>query len=81
MNLPVIFFNNQELEVSPDDVRGGQGGQQSHGQTKAEVIWPVPLNIGQPLVHLDALNKHKQPQFCSSSSFNPHDSLWVQNAI
>lgn len=52
----------QEWEVWPDDVRGGQGGQQSHGQTEAEVIGPVSLNIGQPLVHLDTFNKQKEPQ-------------------
>lgn len=39
--------------VSPDDIGGGQGGQEGHGQTKAEIIRPIPLNVGQPLVHLD----------------------------
>lgn len=66
----ILFLINQELKVLPDDVWGGQGGQQSHGQTKAEVIGPVPLNIGQPLVHLNALNKHKQTRFCLSAPLN-----------
>lgn len=38
-----------------NDVGGGQGCQESHGQTKTKVIRPIPLNIGQPLVHFNTM--------------------------
>lgn len=50
-------------ETVPDDVRGRKRGEQSHGQTKAKVIRPVPLDVGQPLVHLDTSSRHKEADF------------------
>ena len=38
----------------PDYIGGGQSGQESHGQPEAKVVGPVPLDVGQPLVHLNA---------------------------
>lgn len=68
---------NQEVEALPDDIRGGQSSQQSHWQAEAEVIRPVSLNIGQPLVHLDAFNTQKKPQICLSSAFNTTKFIWL----
>lgn len=47
-------------ETLPDDVGGRKCGEQSHGQPKAKVIRPVPLDVGQPLVHLHTSSRHKE---------------------
>lgn len=53
-------FNQSKTFVLPNDVGGRQGCQKSHWQTKTKVIRPIPLNIGQPLVHFNAWNHNNK---------------------
>lgn len=50
---------SSSIKTLPDNVWWRKCSQQSHWQTKAKVIWPVSLNIGQSLVHLNTLIKQK----------------------
>lgn len=39
---------------SPDDVGGLHRREEGEWQAKAKVVGPVPLDVGQALVHLDS---------------------------
>lgn len=54
--------------VVPDDIRRRQCSQQCHGQTEAEIIRPVPLDVRQPLVHLDPFERQKQTRHLKQRS-------------
>lgn len=57
-------------DTVPDDVRGRKRGEQRHGQTKAKVIGPVPLDVGQPLVHLHTSSRHKEADVSTLQTSN-----------
>jgi len=55
----VIINGKQGAELAPDDVRGLHRREEGERQTKAEVVGPVPLDVGEPLVHLDPWVRRK----------------------
>lgn len=65
-------MNHSRTKVLPNDVGGGQGCQESHGQTKTKVIRPIPLNIGQPLVHFNTWNNNNRLVSARPSEFANH---------
>lgn len=42
------------MAFPPDDVGGLHGREKCQWQAKAKVVGPVPLDVGQPLVHFDS---------------------------